>query len=120
MTAPDPCPQNLTQEDFDKKPWKYIGYKGYSEFLASESNFLVFKRFNTADTRIALVLQDRVSELTERLKEVDEKYSDKSAKDVNSSSLRRDQPDRKLLLQELHEALVKYSQSSRKRTRATY
>ena len=120
MTAPEPCPQKLTQEDFDKKPWKYIGYKGYSEFLGSESNFLVFKRFNTANARIALVLQDQVSELTERLKQVDEKYSDKGAKDVDSSSLRHDQSDRKVLLQELHEALIKYSQSSHEPIRAAY
>jgi hypothetical protein len=105
-------PQTLTQKDFEDKPWKYIGYEGYSEFIASEYNFLVFRRFNAANTRVMLALQDEVSELTEKLKQMDERYSDKSAKDVNNGTLRHDQRDRKALIENLHESLVKYSQLS--------
>lgn len=30
--------QILTQKEVDAKPWKFIGYPGYSSFLASETS----------------------------------------------------------------------------------
>jgi hypothetical protein len=45
-----------TQEEVDKKPWKYIGYKGYSEFISSDSDFLLFWGFGAASVRVALSL----------------------------------------------------------------
>lgn len=102
-------PQVLTQEELDKKPWKYIGYIGYSEFLASDNDFLIFRRFATASTRIALRLQDRVSELEEKLADCDLKYSQRNAEDVHNGSFRQDQKDRERVFVELHESLITYS-----------
>lgn len=96
-------------EELARKPWKYIGYKGYSEFLASENDFYIFRKFEILNSRIALALQDQVFILEEELEELDVRYSSTSATDVNNGSFRDDQPDREELLEKIHDKLTKYS-----------
>ncbi len=99
----------LTEEEIEKKPWKYIGYKGYSEFLASENDFFIFRKFASLNSRIALRLQDQLSVLNGELEELDIRYSRKDAADVNNGSFRYDQVDRSELLERIQDKLVKYS-----------
>ncbi len=101
--------QHLTQQEVDQKPWKYIGYKGYCEFIASENDFFVVRRFSAVSVRIALRLQDQVTILEDRLKELDKAYSRKDADDVNSGTLRDEADDRLKVLDELKEKLVEFS-----------
>ena len=106
--------QVLTQKEVDEKPWKYIGYKGYSEFISSESDFLIFRRFAAASARIALSLQNEVSVLEQELENLDRKYSKREAEDVHNGSFREEQRDRGVVLRELHDGLVKYSEFCRR------
>jgi hypothetical protein len=93
--------QHLSQRELDEKPWKYIGYKGYSSFLSSENDFLIFRRFGSASTRIALRLQDKVTVLEDQLEALDQKYSSKEAHDVHNGSFRQEEEDRAKLLDDL-------------------
>jgi hypothetical protein len=101
--------QVLTQKELDEKPWKYIGYKGYSSFLASENDFLVFRRFSTASARIALRLQDRVAVLEENLSTCDRELGMKEAEDVHNGSFRQEKDERERILEKMQNGLLECS-----------
>ena len=115
--TPHPPPQNsrdtqvLTRDEVDQKPWKYIGYKGYSDFISSENDFFILRKFSSVSARVALMLQDQVTVLEEKLEALDKMYSRKEAVDVNSGSFRDDQQDRVDVLEELKDKLMVYGQS---------
>ncbi|KAE9364244.1 hypothetical protein N431DRAFT_421114 [Stipitochalara longipes BDJ] len=101
----------ITQDDIYHQPWKYTGYKKYTWFLDSDDNFLVFRRFGALNARILLALQDDLCVLEERLKELDNKYSLKSAPRIHNGSFRYDQQvDRILIIDEIKETLKEYNQ----------
>jgi len=100
---------DLTEEEIEEKPWKYIGYDGYASFIASEKDFFILRRFTSLNTRIALALQDQVVVLEEQLKELDYGYSRRSARDLHNGSFRCDREDRKALLEEITHKLSQYS-----------
>ncbi|KAG4436525.1 hypothetical protein IFR05_007999 [Cadophora sp. M221] len=99
----------LTPEEIEKKPWKYIGYRGYSDFIASENDFYIVRRFAALNTRAALALQDKVSVLEEQLEDLDRTYSRRDTVDVHNGSFRDDQEERSELMSEIIEALTKYT-----------
>lgn len=101
--------QHLTAAEVGEKPWKYIGYKGYSDFIASDTDFFILRRFASLSIRIALSLQDQVAVLEESLEELDRKYSRKAHPDVNNGSFREDEVDRAAVLEKLRQKLVQYS-----------
>ncbi|KAK2764274.1 hypothetical protein FQN54_008966 [Arachnomyces sp. PD_36] len=102
--------EELTQDEIDRKPWKYIGYRGFSTFLASDSDFCHFRHFETLNTRVILALQDQLAELEETLDEMDNSYSRREAPDVNNGSFRNDtQQDRVALIWEIREKLEECS-----------
>jgi len=47
------------------KPWKYIGCKVFSRWVASDSSFFILYRFGALNTRVALSLQDEIVQLEE-------------------------------------------------------
>jgi hypothetical protein len=98
-----------TEGEILEKPWKYVGYDGYSKFLASDDDFMVFRRFGTLNTRIALVLQDKVSVLEEKLVALDTRYSQKEMDDFHNGTLRDELPDREIVIDDIVVALHKYS-----------
>ncbi|KAI0882000.1 uncharacterized protein GGS22DRAFT_196164 [Annulohypoxylon maeteangense] len=99
----------LTQDEIDEKAWKYTGYRGFTNFVASDPDFFVVRRFDTLNARVLLTLQDHLSALEERLSKLDEKYYAKSAEDVNNGSIRDDQSDRAALTMEICDKLKDYS-----------
>ncbi|PMD50082.1 uncharacterized protein K444DRAFT_604537 [Hyaloscypha bicolor E] len=101
--------QILTQKEVDAKPWKFIGYPGYSSFLASETDLLIFRRFGATSARIALKLQDNVVVLEEELSKLDGNFARREAKDVQNGSFRIEQPDREKVMNQLHNALLEYN-----------
>lgn len=101
-----------TQEEIDRQPWKFIGYKGYTEFITSDNDFLILRRFETLSTRVVLSLQDEISELEERLEDCDAKYSDRNFRDVNNGTFRDELSDRKELLQIIADKISRYSRYS--------
>src|SRR4051812_48737888 len=99
----------LTPEEVEKKPWKYIGYRGYADFIASENDFYIVRRFAALNTRAALALQDKVSVLEEQLEDLDRSFGRRDAVDIHNGSFRDDQEGRSVLMGEIIEALTKYS-----------
>ncbi|KAI1094634.1 hypothetical protein F5B19DRAFT_490166 [Rostrohypoxylon terebratum] len=99
-----------TKEDILRKPWKYIGYEGYSNFIASDDEFFVLRRFNALNVRIALLLQDEISKLENELSEIDRDCSKKSASDINNGTLRHDEvEDRTEILNKIRRKIRNYN-----------
>lgn len=98
------------EEEYYRKPWKYIGYKGYSDFIASDKNSLIFRRFGSLNVRVLLLLQDQICQLETRLEQLDAQHSKKSAEDIHNGSFRlEDVPERTELLLEIHVKLKEYN-----------
>jgi len=99
----------LTKEEVEKKPWKYIGYKGYSDFIASENDFYILRRFASLNARVALSFQDQISVLEEQLDDLDNHCSRRDAEDLHNGSFRDDREERTALVEKIYEKLTKYS-----------
>ncbi|KAH8748512.1 hypothetical protein BGZ57DRAFT_915867 [Hyaloscypha finlandica] len=41
-------------QEMEEKPWKYLGYKGYSRLIASDPDLFILRRFAPESTRLAL------------------------------------------------------------------
>ena len=95
--------------DVEEKPWKYVGYRGYTEIISSDDDFYVLRRFDNINVRLALRLQDDISSLEERLEYLDVAYSSKEAQDLNNGTFRDDLEDRAELLDLLLEKVEQYS-----------
>lgn len=104
-----PDEPQLTGEEIEQKPWKYIGYKGYSEFIASENDFYVLRGFRSLNTRIALALQDQITVLEQKMEQLDTQYSRRHAEDLHNGSFRYDRDDRAALLEAIASKLSLYS-----------
>lgn len=98
-----------TEQEIHRKPWKYIGYRGYANFIASDDDFFVLRRFDALNARVALMLQDEISELEEELDMIDRRHSDRNAEDLHNGTFRRDQEDRSLIVKTIAKKLRRYS-----------
>ncbi|KAI8669140.1 hypothetical protein NCS57_00728000 [Fusarium keratoplasticum] len=101
------------EEEIQRKPWKFIGYKGYTEFISSEDDWFVLRRFGTLNVRVALALQDEISVLEEQLKELDESYSRRESPDRHNGRFRGDAEDRRALTELISDKLYRYSEYTR-------
>lgn len=107
--------RKVVEERERKQPWKYIGYKVFSRWMASDQTFFILRRFGALNARVALSLQDEIVELEEKLNFMDKEYSSTEWPDVNNGSFRDDpfaniQDDRgNLVRNTLPEKLAKYS-----------
>jgi hypothetical protein len=101
-----------SQDEVYKKPWKYIGYKSFSEWAASDNDFFVVRRFSALNSRVILKLQDDISILEEQLEELeaDNRRSDGPA--VNNGSFRHETIEkRRELLEDIKNKLKEYSEA---------
>lgn len=97
-------------DEITLKPWKFIGWRGFTQFAATDDDFLVLRRFDESSTRVLLAMQDRIAELEESLLRIDNETSDISAVDVNNGTFRDDpRTDRRALIEQLKAALLEYS-----------
>lgn len=107
--------ESISPKEEKEKPWKYIGYRVFSRWVASDPSFFVLRRFGTLNARVALSLQDEIAELEERLDHMDKKYSDRDTDDVHNGTFREDQfsigeySRAQLVRQILPEKLARYS-----------
>ncbi|RSL53118.1 hypothetical protein CEP53_007849 [Fusarium sp. AF-6] len=99
----------LTEKEIHIKPWKFIGYKGYSEFISSEDDWFVLRRFGVLNVRVALALQDEVAVLEEQLKELDATHSQRGSPDLHNGRFRKDVEGRRVLIEQLSDKLYKYN-----------
>lgn len=92
------------------KPWKEIGYRGFSAFLASDNDFLIFRRFGSLNARLLLFLQDQIAVLEEKLEKLEQKHMAEDAKDIHHGSFRHEVlPQRIMLLENIHQKVREYS-----------
>ncbi|RYC62439.1 hypothetical protein CHU98_g3789 [Xylaria longipes] len=103
-------------EEVQKQPWKYVGYRRYAEFISSDSDLLIFRRFGALNARVGLLLQDKISLLEQNLINMDNEYSRRDADPINSGSLRDDMEDREALLNEIACHLDRYTPRIRSST----
>ncbi|KAF2631335.1 hypothetical protein BU25DRAFT_407849 [Macroventuria anomochaeta] len=100
-----------TAGDSIAKPWKDVGYRGFSAFLASDNDFLIFRKFGTLSARLLLYLQDEIAVLEEALRDIEDKHSGPTAPDLHNGSFRQDQlTERKALLDTLSVKVRAYNE----------
>ena len=78
--------ENVSPDEEKEKPWKYIGYKVFSRWVASDPSFFVIRRFGTLNARVALSLQNEIVQLEERLDHLDKFYSDRGTDDIHNGT----------------------------------
>lgn len=91
-------------------PWKYIGYRGYSEFLSSDEDVFILRRFDTLNIRALLSLQDRVSSLEQNLVDFDDLHSRSGPEEYHNGSFRNDLEERREILDQIASSLSQYNQ----------
>ena len=99
-----------SQQDVDLKPWKYAGYRSFCEFVSSDEDFFVLRRFGSLTARVLLDLQDQLARLEENLEDIEQQVRQRDAPDVHNGSFRQDpQAQRKEIIQEAQRVLREYS-----------
>ena len=109
-SAPIPPGREYTQEEADAVPWKFIGYRGFSRWLATSQSFLIVRRFSASNTRVILSLQDQVGDLEEQLAEIDDYCARRGTGEFDNGTFRNDpRDDRRKVIEQLQVKLIEYS-----------
>lgn len=108
-----------TAEEIQRKPWKYVAYKGYADFIASDDDFFVLRRFDSLGARVALSFQDEITVLEKELEELDGRHSKRESENLHNGTLRNDRAERKILLDTIAEKLQRYSELAGKVSRGS-
>ena len=104
-----PIPE-YTREEAVTIPWKYIGYRVFSRWLATSQGFLIVRKFSAANTRVILSLQDQVADLEEQLNEIDDYCARRGTGDFDNGTFRNDpREDRRKVIDQLQIKLNEYS-----------
>ncbi len=105
-----PAPWQPNQDDVDRKAWKYAGYRSFCEFVSSDEDFFVLRRFGTLSARVLLDLQDQLARLEEKLEATEQQLRQRDIPDVHNGSFRREtQTERKEIISEAQRVLREYS-----------
>jgi len=109
----NPAQPTVSAKEKEKLAWKYVGYKGFSKWMASEDDFFVFRRFGKLNAGAILWMQDRISHIETRLEQIHEEIADSQDGYQRNSSFRWDiqnQPERDELMAQLTGLLHHYSE----------
>lgn len=99
--------------DYSRKQWKYVGYRDFCEFAASDHDFLLLRRFDKLTTRALLALQDEIVELEDQLESFENRLMQSGASDVHNGTFREEKQEvRVALVKEIHSKLRIYCQWS--------
>lgn len=105
-----PAAWEPSQEDIDQKAWKYAGYRSFCEFVSSDEDFFVLRRFGALSARVLLELQDQLARLEERLETTEQQLRQNDVPDVHNGSFRQEtQAQRKEIISEAQHVLREYS-----------
>ena len=111
MQSPTTPGWQPSQADIDEKPWKYVGYRSFSAFIASDHDFFILRKFGALSARVLLRLQDQLSQLEEELEAVEKMAREEDAPDVHNGSFRQEtMKDRQDLVGQAQGLLKEYSQ----------
>lgn len=97
-----------TKEELEKKPWKFIGYRGFSMWMASDDDFFAVRRFDNLAARVILLLQWDISKLESRLADIDSDRRHGFGVDLNNGSFECDDDDRQECIRSIHGKLKEY------------
>lgn len=100
----------LTEEDCEGQPWKYLGYRAFCKFGASEDDFFILRKFSTLTARVLLRLQDELSGLERELETLEEALMAKSAEDRHNGTFRRDVDARRRIVDKIDKKLRAYNE----------
>jgi hypothetical protein len=99
----------VTKEHVNAKPWRYLGYRGFSTFIASDDDFFILRRFGTLHARVLLALQDQLTVLESNLSAIDEEAS-RDEDDYHNGTFREDRfQERVVIVAEIQKKLGQYS-----------
>ena len=103
-----------TADEIRKKNWKYVGYRGTSQWMASDNDFFIVRRFATLNTRMLLTKQAQIYELNRQLDTLEEHmHSIQSVELYDNSTVVKDAfPERGRILNVLWRELKEYSMES--------
>ncbi|KIW48715.1 uncharacterized protein PV06_01280 [Exophiala oligosperma] len=90
------------------KSWRYIGYRGFSEWSASAQDFLVVRRFDSLAARVIFLLQWEITKLESGLTEMDEVRMYGAKDDLNNGSFECDDEDRQFQIKTIKAKLEDY------------
>ena len=79
-----------SQADVDARLRKYIYYQSFSAFIASDNDFLIFRRFGALNAKVLLGLQDQLSRLEEDLEALEKTAWENNTPDIHNGSLGQD------------------------------
>jgi hypothetical protein len=115
-------PKIDTSDTHAEAPWKYVGYKVFSRWLASDGAFLMVRRFGSLNARVALFLQDEIVQLETELDLIDATLSEEEMGMMNNGSFRKDPWERrkKLIGKCIPEALTRYRKFFRRRNKTSF
>lgn len=102
---------NPSTTDIQAQPWKYLGYRAFCEWSASDNDLFVLRRFTALNTRVILKMQDEIAQLEEELTEIDDQNAQVHIPPVNNGSFRNEVVRRREEI--IEEARVKLREYSR-------
>ncbi|KAI9790794.1 MAG: hypothetical protein M1816_004752 [Peltula sp. TS41687] len=109
--SPNVVGLSAAAEDRRRKPWKYKGYRDFTRWVATDSDFFILRRFKVLNTRVLLSMQDNISQLEARLDRLDTEHSRVEAADVDNGTFRNDPvEDRRAILRQLEVDLKAYNE----------
>lgn len=99
----------LTSEEIKRAPWRYVGYSGFSKWMASSNDYLVIRRFDSLATRVILLLQWELTKLEDQLAKLDFKLSREVVKDLHNGCFELDLDERLKLIRDIGTKLKEYN-----------
>ncbi|KAK3069334.1 hypothetical protein LTR53_012397 [Teratosphaeriaceae sp. CCFEE 6253] len=100
-----------SQEERDRAAaWKYVGYPGFSRFMASSNDCLALRKFSSLNVRVLLKLQNDIVDLERRLDEMDHFTKKLPGREGGCGSFRLDTGSpREAILKKIAAALEDYN-----------
>jgi hypothetical protein len=83
-------PEKPSRKSIEAEEWKYTGYPIFSQFVSSDNDFLILRRFGRLGTRVLLALQDDITLLEQDLKSLDSDCSRRGGPPIHNGSFRAD------------------------------
>ena len=115
-------PRKLDEErsSFERRPWQYEGYPGFTNWIASSRNFALARRFNRLNAWVHLDWQYEIVRLEDELEELNKDCQRKEGFEARSDSVCDEidpSPRRREIIKQLRPLLKEYSMA-RPRSRA--
>lgn len=99
---------NPSPEEIKAKPSHYIGYPGFANWIASDNDFLVLRRFDGLAARVLLRKQWQLCKVEKQLADLDLKLSRGDDDSIDNGSFESDDPARTVCIGDADKQLGEY------------